>query len=74
VLHGGSGTPEKIIKECIANGICKININTEMSKEAVALMAETINENSSTHFSTLSVLARDKVTEVAKKYIELFAS
>jgi fructose-bisphosphate aldolase class II len=29
VLHGGSGTPEQDIKDAIANGIVKININTE---------------------------------------------
>lgn len=30
VLHGGSGTPDPIIKECIANGIAKINIASEL--------------------------------------------
>jgi fructose-bisphosphate aldolase class II len=29
VLHGGSGTPEQDIKDAIANGVVKININTE---------------------------------------------
>jgi len=29
VLHGGSGTPEQDVKEAIALGIAKININTE---------------------------------------------
>lgn len=74
VLHGGSGTPVETIKECIAHGICKININTEMSKEAVKLMVDTVKEKPGSHFSQLSVLARNKVTEVAKKHIELFAS
>lgn len=74
VLHGGSGTPVDIIKQCILNGICKININTEMSKEAVSLMVETVKNKPSSHFSQLSVLARNKVTEVAKKNIELFSS
>lgn len=72
VLHGGSGTPEATIKECIANGICKININTEMSKNAVAGMYEAVQQNPKSHFSQLSVIAREKVTEVAKKYIRLF--
>jgi len=72
VLHGGSGTPPETIKECIKNGICKININTEMSKNAVAGMYETIKQNEKTHFSQLSVIAREKVTEVAKKYIRFF--
>ncbi len=31
VLHGGSGTPEAIVRECIASGIAKINVNTEIS-------------------------------------------
>ncbi len=30
VLHGGSGLPENILKECIKNGIAKINFNTEL--------------------------------------------
>lgn len=72
VLHGGSGTPEDTIRECIANGICKININTEMSKNAVEAMYERTKENPKSHFSQLSVLAREKVTEVATKYINLF--
>jgi fructose-bisphosphate aldolase class II len=72
VLHGGSGTPIETIKECIANGICKININTEMSKEAVAAMYTTIQENEKSHFSQLSVIARNRVSDVATKYINLF--
>lgn len=30
VLHGGTGLSDEIIKRAIANGICKININTEL--------------------------------------------
>ena len=30
VLHGGTGLSDEIIKKAIANGICKININTEL--------------------------------------------
>ncbi len=30
VLHGGSGIPDNLIREAINNGICKININTEL--------------------------------------------
>lgn len=29
VLHGGTGIPEKQIKEAISLGVCKINVNTE---------------------------------------------
>lgn len=30
VLHGASGIPDELIKECIKNGITKINFNTEL--------------------------------------------
>lgn len=30
VLHGGTGIPDDLIKKAINNGICKININTEL--------------------------------------------
>lgn len=30
VLHGGSGIPDEMIIKAIENGICKININTEL--------------------------------------------
>lgn len=30
VLHGGSGTPDAVVRECIALGIAKINICTEL--------------------------------------------
>lgn len=33
VLHGGTGLSDAIIKEAIENGICKININTELQIE-----------------------------------------
>ncbi|KAF8081353.1 hypothetical protein N665_0891s0028 [Sinapis alba] len=32
VLHGASGLPEKLIKECIENGVSKFNVNTEVRK------------------------------------------
>ncbi|RKL66655.1 hypothetical protein CR203_14235 [Salipaludibacillus neizhouensis] len=31
VLHGGSGTPDEILIQTIQSGICKINVNTEVS-------------------------------------------
>ena len=30
VMHGGSGTPDDQIKEAVENGICKLNIYSEM--------------------------------------------
>lgn len=41
VLHGGSGLTDQDFRSCVANGISKVNIFTDMSKAAV----NTINEN-----------------------------
>lgn len=72
VLHGGSGTPEETILKCIENGICKINVNTEISQYTVAKIAEKIKDEPNTHLSKLTLLISDYVSEVVYKYITLF--
>jgi fructose-bisphosphate aldolase class II len=72
VLHGGSGTPEDIIRDCIANGICKINVNTEISEFSVQNMKEILNSNTHYHLSTLSLKEIDYVKQVVMKYSTLF--
>ncbi len=71
VLHGGSGTPEDKLRECIANGIAKINVNTEISQHVVnstrAFLAD-----SDAHYSVLSLKERAWVKEVVLRYIRLF--
>ncbi|MHB1134495.1 MAG: class II fructose-bisphosphate aldolase [Chloroflexota bacterium] len=32
VMHGGSGVPHEVIKQAVANGICKFNVSTELLK------------------------------------------
>ncbi len=74
VLHGGSGTDEKILKECINNGICKINVNTEISYYTVKNIMNFLEENPNTHLSEVSLLERKFVGDVVVKYINLFAN
>ena len=71
VLHGGSGTPEKDIRDCIANGISKINVNTEISSYAVEKSAAGLAEKQP-HFSVLSLDQIGYVKEIVKKYIAFF--
>jgi len=71
VLHGGSGTPEQDILNCIANGIAKINVNTEISTYAVEKSAALLAEKQP-HFSVLSLNQVDYVKEIVKKYIAFF--
>lgn len=72
VLHGGSGTPEAVLRECIANGICKINVNTEISQRAVADIAALVAADPNVHLSKLCLGAAASVAEVVGKYIALF--
>jgi len=72
VLHGGSGTPEETILECIDNGIRKINVNTEISQYTVKKIMDKLAEEPNTHLSKLTLLQSDYVSEVVEKYIRLF--
>ena len=73
VLHGGSGTPEEKIKECIENGIKKINVNTEISQYTVKRLADIIAGDRNIHLSKLTLMQSELVSEVVEKYITLFA-
>ena len=72
VLHGGSGLAEKDILGCIARGIAKINVNTEISVYAVEKTTELLAADQP-HFSELSLNQVDYVKEIVKKYIAFFS-
>lgn len=72
VLHGGSGTPEETLKACIQRGICKINVNTEISQYTIAKTRAYLQQEPNTHFSQLSLLQRTWVKEIAGNYMTLF--
>lgn len=71
VLHGGSGTPENDLRACIARGIAKINVNTEISQAVVAQTAELLTHERP-HYSVLSLRQVEYVKDAVKKYIEMF--
>ena len=72
VLHGGSGIPEEDIKKSIANGIAKINVNTEISIHVVEKSKELLFAKEP-HFSVLSLNQIQFVKEIVKKYISFFS-
>lgn len=45
VLHGGSGVGESDIKNAVSNGICKINIDTDIRNEFTKDLREILKEN-----------------------------
>ncbi|MFT5875013.1 MAG: fructose-bisphosphate aldolase class II [Clostridium sp.] len=71
VLHGGSGTDEKILRECIQNGICKVNVNTEISVYTVEQTKELLSNGNEKHLSDVSLSQILYVKEVVNKYMKL---
>ena len=71
VMHGGSGVPEEDILKSIANGISKINVNTEIATYVVEQTTKYLQEKQP-HFSVLSLKQEEYVKEIVKKYIAFF--
>ncbi len=71
VLHGGSGLSEKDILCCIAKGIAKINVNTEISVYAVDKTKDLLFDQQP-HFSELSLNQVSYVKDIVRKYISFF--
>ncbi|MFJ8237180.1 ketose-bisphosphate aldolase [Ureibacillus sp. NPDC094379] len=73
VLHGASGTPEEIIKESVARGICKINVNTEVSLAATRHLDETFKneERKNAHLSTIMADMQQSMEPVMEKFTRL---
>lgn len=72
VLHGGSGIPADTIRACIKGGICKINVNTEISVYAVEQTANLLRQEKKPHLSVLALEQQGFVKDVVKKYIGFF--
>ncbi|MCG6796566.1 class II fructose-bisphosphate aldolase [Geobacillus sp. YHL] len=74
VLHGGSGTPDEIILETIKNGICKINVNTEVSMTAVTYLKDLLKNEKMPHLSTIMANMQRTIESTMEKFVRLFAN
>jgi fructose-bisphosphate aldolase class II len=74
VLHGGSGIPEEIIRDCIRNGICKINVNTEISVYTVEKTRDLLSGAKLPHLAVVAEKQQQYVKEVVLKYMRFFQS
>ena len=74
-LHGGSGTPEKDIRQARHFGIVKINVNTELRLAFTNALKKTVagNKQQTTPYKLLPPVI-EAVKEVVKHKIELFGS
>lgn len=74
VLHGGSGTPDETITETIKRGICKINVNTEISLAAVSFLAEYTAANPNVHLSVVMSELENAIVPAMSRFVSLFAN
>jgi len=72
VLHGGSGTPDDVVAACIAGGITKINVNTEISMDASGRLKTFLDDAGTPHLSIISSRLIEYVTASVTGYIEQF--
>lgn len=73
VLHGGSGTPDEMIRRAIECGISKINVGTELKYAWSAAMKEMLASGEKEP-RVCSTYARERVKEVAKTKLRLFGT
>ncbi|WP_394233320.1 class II fructose-bisphosphate aldolase [Niallia oryzisoli] len=73
VLHGGSGTPEDILKKAIQLGICKVNVNTEVSMAAVSFLMKSIEKKQMAHLSTIMSEMQLAMEPVMTKFVRLLS-
>lgn len=75
VLHGGSGIPEETFIEAIKNGVCKININTELQLSWHKDMLEFVKNNEEVYDPRKVISSgENRLKETARNYIRIFGS
>jgi fructose-bisphosphate aldolase class II len=75
VLHGGSFMPDAVIKKCIANGIAKINVNSENRIAYTEKLKKNISEKPD-EYAPYRLLngVREEMIAVMKAKIKLFSA
>ena len=79
MLHGGTGIPEKMIKEAISLGVAKINVNTECQlyfAEATRKYIEAGKDLEGKGFDPRKLLAPgvEGIKTIVKEKMEIFGS
>ncbi|MCU6797206.1 MULTISPECIES: class II fructose-1,6-bisphosphate aldolase [Paenibacillus] len=75
VLHGGSGVPDEMIRQAIAAGVGKINVNTENQVACTDAIREALNKDAKIYDPRKYLTpARKAMVEVVKSKIQLFGS
>jgi fructose/tagatose bisphosphate aldolase len=72
VLHGGSGTPDHLLRECIRLGVAKINICTELQQAWLGGIEASREVNSISAPGRFYAPAFEKLVQRIVEKIEVF--
>ncbi len=74
VLHGSSGIPQKLLQPAIKLGICKVNINTELSTTGIRASRDFLagHTDSNTRFETMAKAAETEMAKVVRDDVRCF--
>jgi ketose-bisphosphate aldolase len=71
VLHGSSGIPDDMLRDAIANGICKINLATETKNTFMLDLKERLKFNSEIDLRIVFPDATQAVIDLIEKKLEI---
>lgn len=74
VLHGGSGIPGSSLKEAIKNGICKINLATEIKNIFMQTLKNSMAHNEDIDLRNVFPSAIDAVSRLVEEKLEIVNS
>ncbi|MBN2396167.1 MAG: class II fructose-bisphosphate aldolase, partial [Candidatus Atribacteria bacterium] len=74
VLHGGSGIADDDFRKTVREGICKINIFTEMSQQAISNIKTLLDEGKYKWVLDCCCSLKEGMKEVAVKRMQVFDS
>ena len=73
VLHGGTGLPDKIIKEAIASGVVKINLSSLIKKRTSEIIYEYASQNRSFDEISFQKTWEEKLGELFMSFMVRFS-
>lgn len=71
VLHGGSGVPEDQLKSAISNGICKVNLATEIKNIFMQTLQMELVNNAEIDLRKVFPKATDQITRLVKDKLRI---
>lgn len=71
VLHGGTGVPFETVKECIRNGMAKVNFGTQLHATYIDALKKELETYEGTDICTLMIPVRDAIQKVVQELIRV---